>query len=261
MLIVSTEKKSVWQNRDIVDYFVGNKAKGNVVFRKRWRALLSWNTRFEIRPFALLPTISGKITDGEFHFYAGVVTLMVFYVKINSTGRLFLTIQECWILFDHSCMWSDYGTLFTTLSTYEMNLFPKIVKLTTFNGYLFSKKLHLGCLTGFWIRLCNGKSLFLDAMSWFWIFSAIFSLDGTFTEPLNIAETTCYANEFRVENCSLGEVGEQRQCQNGSCVGLDGRKYLPNEYEIVYRNCTLVDYCEYPPRKHFKRFWGRINLT
>ena len=27
------------------------------VFRKFWRALLSSNTRFEIRPFALLPTI------------------------------------------------------------------------------------------------------------------------------------------------------------------------------------------------------------
>ena len=26
------------------------------VFRKVWRTLFSWNTRFEIRPFALLPT-------------------------------------------------------------------------------------------------------------------------------------------------------------------------------------------------------------
>ena len=26
------------------------------VFRKIWRALFSWNTRFEIRPFALSPT-------------------------------------------------------------------------------------------------------------------------------------------------------------------------------------------------------------
>ena len=64
-------------------YFVGNKAKGriskrvfqenktrqifrktnisyplveNVCFRKNWRALFSWNTRIEIRPFALLTT-------------------------------------------------------------------------------------------------------------------------------------------------------------------------------------------------------------
>ena len=27
-----------------------------LVFRKIWRALFSWNTRFEIRPFALLLT-------------------------------------------------------------------------------------------------------------------------------------------------------------------------------------------------------------
>ena len=97
-------------------------------------------------------------------------------------------------------------------------------------------------------------------MSWSCIISAIFSLDGTFTELLSIVETTCYGNEFRDKNCSSGEVGEQRQCQNGSCVGLNGRKYLPNEYEIVYRNCTLVDFCDYPPRKHFKRLWGKVNL-
>ena len=30
------------------------------VFRKIWRALFSWNTRFEICPFTLLPTNSGQ---------------------------------------------------------------------------------------------------------------------------------------------------------------------------------------------------------
>ena len=46
-------------------YIVGNKAKGRIskrVFQenkesKIWRALFSWNIRFEICPFALLPTI------------------------------------------------------------------------------------------------------------------------------------------------------------------------------------------------------------
>ena len=33
-----------------------------VVFRKIWRALFSWNTCFEIRPFALLPTNDGIIS-------------------------------------------------------------------------------------------------------------------------------------------------------------------------------------------------------
>ena len=55
-------------------HFVGDKAKGWIskrvfqenkarqifrkmfVFREIWRALFSWNIRFEIRPFALLPT-------------------------------------------------------------------------------------------------------------------------------------------------------------------------------------------------------------
>ena len=31
------------------------------VFRKIWRALFSRNTRFEIRPFALLPTYYGRL--------------------------------------------------------------------------------------------------------------------------------------------------------------------------------------------------------
>ena len=31
------------------------------VFRKIWRVLFSWNTRFGIRPFALLPTNSGNM--------------------------------------------------------------------------------------------------------------------------------------------------------------------------------------------------------
>ena len=31
------------------------------ILRKIWRALFSWNTRFEIRPFALLPTKYGKM--------------------------------------------------------------------------------------------------------------------------------------------------------------------------------------------------------
>ena len=55
---------------------VGNKAKGEISERvfvrvrirgkkcpfcdKIWRALFSWNTSFEIRPFTLLPTISAR---------------------------------------------------------------------------------------------------------------------------------------------------------------------------------------------------------
>ena len=44
-------------------YIVGNKAKGDIrgekmfVFRKIWQYYFSWNIRFEIRPFALLPTL------------------------------------------------------------------------------------------------------------------------------------------------------------------------------------------------------------
>ena len=40
------------------------------VFRKTWRALFSWNTRFEIRPFALLPFRSYQNTSTIFIFWA-----------------------------------------------------------------------------------------------------------------------------------------------------------------------------------------------
>ena len=36
------------------------------VFRKIWRALFSWNTRFEIRSFALLPTKYVYILHGNY---------------------------------------------------------------------------------------------------------------------------------------------------------------------------------------------------
>ena len=36
------------------------------VFRKVWRAFLSSHIRFEIRPFALIPLISGEIEVNSF---------------------------------------------------------------------------------------------------------------------------------------------------------------------------------------------------
>ena len=49
-------KSSVIRQKDESQNGCFKKAKHEMfVFRKFWRALLSWNTRFEIRPFALLP--------------------------------------------------------------------------------------------------------------------------------------------------------------------------------------------------------------
>ena len=42
------------------------RGKEILVFRKIWRALFSCNTRFRIRPFALLPTISSSNTELSF---------------------------------------------------------------------------------------------------------------------------------------------------------------------------------------------------
>ena len=47
---VGISKRVFLENKDA-------KFSEKFVFRKIWRALSSWNTRFEIRPFALLPAI------------------------------------------------------------------------------------------------------------------------------------------------------------------------------------------------------------
>ena len=46
------------------------------VFRKIWRALLSWNTVFEIRPFVLLPTIYTML-DSLFHKRNPFITAVI----------------------------------------------------------------------------------------------------------------------------------------------------------------------------------------
>ena len=54
---------SFFDTRRYRSYCGGNKTKEWIskrVFREIWRALFSWNTRFEIRPFILLPTIGVK---------------------------------------------------------------------------------------------------------------------------------------------------------------------------------------------------------
>ena len=52
-----TDYADIQGNNDYADYIrVRIRGLEMFVFRKIWRALCSWNTRFEIRPFALLPT-------------------------------------------------------------------------------------------------------------------------------------------------------------------------------------------------------------
>ena len=82
-------------------------------FRKIWRALFSWNTRFEIRPFALLPTKSFltpnllPVQVYENYFVtveAAFSTLLLgwsFLWILGEIGNLYifaLIMQHCWLL-------------------------------------------------------------------------------------------------------------------------------------------------------------------
>ena len=46
------------------------------VFRKIWRALFSWNTRFEIRPFALSLTIYKRFFLQNFETFNNSVAMV-----------------------------------------------------------------------------------------------------------------------------------------------------------------------------------------
>ena len=52
------------------------------VFWKIWRALFSWDTRFEIRPFGLLPTIYIKGILKSFAKFGGKHLPQIFFYRI-----------------------------------------------------------------------------------------------------------------------------------------------------------------------------------
>ena len=85
-----------------------------------------------------------------------------------------------------------------------------------------------------------------------------FHLDGNFTDVLEEVSNTCNDGEYNgavvgSNNCTAGIVEEKRQCKHRPCLGLDGTIYYPDEFEIVYRNCTLKEFCpSFPPRKKTK---------
>ena len=91
-----------------------------------------------------------------------------------------------------------------------------------------------------------------------WYYLCHFNLDGHFTDLLEEVSNICNDGEYNgaiggSNNCIVGKVGEKRQCKNRPCLGLDGTIFYPNEFEIVYRNCTLKEFCpSFPARKKTK---------
>ena len=66
------------------------------VFRKIWCALFFWNTRFEIRPFAILPAIHAfmlilffhiKISEDFLYSHGYTLKLLELEPKINRPAR------------------------------------------------------------------------------------------------------------------------------------------------------------------------------
>lgn len=97
-----------------------------------------------------------------------------------------------------------------------------------------------------------------------------FHLHGNFTDLPEELSNTCNDGEYNgavggSNNCTAGKVEEKRQCKRRPSLGLDGTIYYADEFEIVYRNCTLKELCpSFPPRKKTKlTFFGvcfKINV-
>ena len=62
------------------------------VFQRIWRAVLSWNTRFEVHPFALLPTKSNF--KERFRFSTNAEHYSKFYCLLNASST---TLVICFV--------------------------------------------------------------------------------------------------------------------------------------------------------------------
>ena len=94
-------------------------------------------------------------------------------------------------------------------------------------------------------------------MLWYYLLYH-FHLHGNFTDLPEELSNTCNDGEYNgavggSNNFTAGKVEEKRQRKHRPCLGLDGTIYYPDEFEIVYRNCTLKEFCpSFPPRKKTK---------
>ena len=112
------------------------------VFRKFWRALLSWNTRFEIRPFALLPTkysITGSKLLAIFIFKCWHVR------KIHAEFSYFFdgeTVSEWTVISEVATGGVLLLTLTCDIFSFIKNTFYEVITLTEqFPSSLLKKRL------------------------------------------------------------------------------------------------------------------------
>ena len=91
------------------------------VFRKIWRALFSWNTRSEIRPFALLPTIYGflKYLSRVFFTIIVFITMGSYLALVNTNVTNLQKVLEVPLILETS----DPNCAFIVFNAnlYEMN--------------------------------------------------------------------------------------------------------------------------------------------
>ena len=96
-----------------------------IVFRKIWRALFSWNTRFEIHPIALLPTkfhrLQRRIYDLA-NIYNGSFFIFFIVMVFQNCQNQF---QQCFGFFPSKLYWifrrKHYGNEYFLWATKNVN--------------------------------------------------------------------------------------------------------------------------------------------
>ena len=150
-----------------------------LVFRKIWRAFFSWNTRFEIRPFTLLPTslqifipticffFLNKVI--KFRGKAGIclschkikaVLTICFFTSNPLTTFLqthFAYITSCFLVF-YTFLTSDYKIILAKISKEFWKLNQNKIGLVDDRGESFLKDRHHALK---YITTCKYKCLFL----------------------------------------------------------------------------------------------------
>ena len=157
------------------------------VFRKIWRALFSWNTRFEVRPFALFstfynlsknprriaaffPTNLGSDSDSE----QGQVLSNCHYTEMGALNQV-LTLQLTYLVFLEHPFWGsaepDVCSCDFQLSSHSWRSLLKLLnwikppqryKVNFIEGYYYRK-------IAFLIVLKKTLSKFCSAWSSYWI--------------------------------------------------------------------------------------------
>ena len=106
------------------------------VFQKIWPALFSWNTRFEIRLFALLPTFCFKLLCNSFQQLNVTPIAPNFYIcskrSVQKNFAKYLRKHQCRSLFCDKVASLQFDYIETSLEVFFFRFYKFFLQVTAF---------------------------------------------------------------------------------------------------------------------------------